>query len=189
MHGNTPHSPHMPNAPAPVMGAPTPSRIMPVRRNSTVRGRAPSAPTIPDRGTATVPAAKYNAAWNGWTRLFGPLDHGRFRKATKTLLSMETLGAFLRAAQAYKDESQPGRATSLEWFVSAFQQWLEEANKSPADVWPGYAKAAGIVDAAAFSLHYRGRLLEQDAEMEKQFDAPVPDTLAPQPSLFHDPNV
>lgn len=133
-----------------------------------------------------MPNAKYDAAWKGWTRLFGPESIPKFRKLTQPLLLTETLGAFLRAAQTYQQEHKPGRATSLAWFVQSYQRWLELANRSPAEEWPGYAASAGIQDVTAFNLHFKGRLLEQDLTMEEQF-APVVET--PTLSLFTDPNV
>jgi hypothetical protein len=134
-----------------------------------------------------VPNAKYDAAWKGWTRLFGPESIPKFRKLTQPLLLTETLGAFLRAAQAYQQEHEPGRATSLAWFVQSFQRWLELANRSPAEEWPGYAASAGIQDVAAFNLNYRGRLLEQDLALEDAFAVPV-HVPEPEPTLF-DPHV
>ena len=153
--------------------------------NGSARPRANSRSATRTEPPAAVPNAKYDAAWKGWTRLFGPESIPKFRKLTQPLLLTETLGAFLRAAQTYQQEHEPGRATSLAWFVQSYQRWLEIANRSPAEEWPGYAASAGIQDVAAFNLNYRGRLLEQDLVLEEQCRPTVTPDI---PTLF-DPHV
>lgn len=117
---------------------------------------------------APIPVAKYDAAQAHWTRLFGPMNPGRFRKAVKPLFEMGTLlGEWCRAAVAYRAARlEDGRRTSVEWFVQDYQSWVTEANKSPCEEWAGFAAASGITDPVAFSARWRDRLHEQDLAIE-----------------------
>lgn len=125
----------------------------------------------------TLLGEKLRLAWETWADLFGPLDHGRFNKRVKPLFQRGVLlGQFERAARAYRDDSRD-RATSIEWFVNDFQRWLQRANATPLDEWPGYARAAMIQDLEQYRHDYLTRLAAEDAARE-----PLEPPAAPAPT-------